>query len=64
MIVCGLLIMYNGWVFSPWDLIMPLFLFMSGASMPFALSRFKGVSDKNLFSGAWENVSCCCGYSV
>lgn len=32
--------------FSPWDLIMPLFLFMSGASMPFALSRFKGVSDK------------------
>ena len=35
------------WVgFSPWDLIMPLFLFMSGASMPFALSRFKGVSDK------------------
>lgn len=35
------------WVgFSPWDLIMPLFLFMSGASMPFALSRFKGVSNK------------------
>ena len=32
--------------FSPWDLIMPLFLFMSGTSMPFALSRFKGVSDK------------------
>ncbi len=32
--------------FSPWDLIMPLFLFMSGASMPFALSRFKGASDK------------------
>lgn len=32
--------------FSPWDLIMPLFLFMSGASMPFALSRYKGVSDK------------------
>ena len=35
--------------FSPWDLIMPLFLFMSGTSMPFALSRFKGVSDKKTF---------------
>lgn len=35
------------WVgFSPWDLIMPLLLFMSGASMPFALSRFKGNPDK------------------
>ncbi|MGM9760678.1 MAG: acyltransferase family protein [Parabacteroides sp.] len=35
------------WVgFSPWDLIMPLFLFMSGASMPFSLSRYKGMSDK------------------
>lgn len=38
---------HEAWVgFSPWDLIMPLFLFMSGASMPFALSRYKGVSDK------------------
>ena len=27
--------------FSPWDLIMPLFMFMAGASMPFALSRYK-----------------------
>lgn len=26
---------------SPWDLIMPLFLFMSGVSVPFALSRYK-----------------------
>lgn len=35
------------WVgFSPWDLIMPLFLFMSGASMPFALSRYRSVQDK------------------
>lgn len=32
--------------FSPWDLIMPLFLFMSGISMPFALSRYKSISDK------------------
>jgi predicted acyltransferase len=30
--------------FSPWDLIMPLFLFMSGISMP--LSRYKSISDK------------------
>lgn len=31
--------------FSPWDLIMPLFVFMSGASIPFALSRFKREKD-------------------
>lgn len=27
--------------FSPWDLVMPLFLFMSGVSVPFALQRFR-----------------------
>src|SRR5690606_38528025 len=27
--------------FVLWDLVMPLFLFMAGVSMPFALSRFK-----------------------
>jgi predicted acyltransferase len=32
--------------FSPWDLIMPLFLFMSGISMPFSLSRYKDAADK------------------
>ena len=32
--------------FSPWDLIMPLFLFMSGISMPFSLSCYKSISDK------------------
>lgn len=32
--------------FSPWDLIMPLFLFMSGISIPFSLSRYKSISDK------------------
>ena len=32
--------------FSPWDLIMPLFLFMSGISMPFALSRYTSIPDK------------------
>ncbi|WP_298072633.1 DUF5009 domain-containing protein [uncultured Bacteroides sp.] len=32
--------------FSPWDLIMPLFLFMSGTSMPFALARYRDMPDK------------------
>lgn len=32
--------------FSPWDLIMPLFMFMSGVSIPFALSRYKRDGDK------------------
>ncbi len=32
--------------FSPWDLIMPLFLFMSGISIPFSLSRYKHETDK------------------
>ena len=35
------------WVgFSPWDLVMPLFMFMAGVSMPFALSRYKNDPDK------------------
>lgn len=33
--------------FSPWDLVMPLFLFMSGVSIPFSMSRYKnGVGRK------------------
>lgn len=32
--------------FSSWDLVMPLFLFMAGVSMPFALSRYKALPDK------------------
>ncbi len=32
--------------FSTWDLVMPLFMFMAGVSMPFALSRYKGSPDK------------------
>ncbi|MFK2407458.1 DUF5009 domain-containing protein, partial [Bacteroides fragilis] len=28
--------------FRFWDLVMPLFLFMTGASMPFSFSKFKG----------------------
>lgn len=35
------------WIgFRPWDLVMPLFLFMTGASMPFSFSRYKDVSNK------------------
>ncbi len=32
--------------FSSWDLVMPLFMFMAGVSMPFALSRYKESPDK------------------
>lgn len=35
--------------FSPWDLVMPLFVFMSGASIPFALSRYKRERSTGLF---------------
>ena len=31
---------------SPWDLVMPLFMFMSGVSIPFALSRYRGEAAK------------------
>ena len=34
--------------FSPWDLVMPLFMFMSGITIPFALSRYKNATDKSL----------------
>lgn len=33
--------------FSSWDLVMPLFMFMSGISMPFAFSKFKNNPDKS-----------------
>ena len=34
--------------FSPWDLVMPLFMFMSGITIPFALSRYKDAQDRSL----------------
>ena len=34
--------------FSSWDLVMPLFMFMSGITIPFALSRYKNEADKLL----------------
>lgn len=33
--------------FSPWDLVMPLFLFMSGVSIPFSMSRYKNGVGRN-----------------
>ena len=39
---CAWLFKHQFWTgFSPWDLIMPLFLFMSGITIPFAYSRYK-----------------------
>lgn len=32
--------------FNPWDLVMPLFMFMSGITIPFALARYKREGDK------------------
>lgn len=34
--------------FSTWDLVMPLFMFMSGITIPFALSRYRDDKDKSL----------------
>lgn len=31
--------------FRFWDLVMPLFLFMTGASMPFSLSKYMGLRE-------------------
>ncbi|MFR9524404.1 MAG: DUF5009 domain-containing protein [Rikenellaceae bacterium] len=28
--------------FAPWDLVMPLFMFMAGVSMPFSLNKYRG----------------------
>ena len=36
--------------FTPWDLIMPLFIFMSGASIPFALNRYRNGMNKGEFA--------------
>lgn len=44
---CEWLFQHQAWTgFSPWDLIMPLFLFMSGITIPFAYSRYKKDPDK------------------
>lgn len=38
--------------FSPWDLVMPLFMFMSGITIPFALSRY--AHEKNRGAVYWR----------
>jgi predicted acyltransferase len=39
---------HESWIgFRAWDLVMPLFLFMSGVSIPFALSKYANGSDKS-----------------
>ena len=35
--------------FAPWDLVMPLFVFMAGASIPFALARYRGGANRGGF---------------
>lgn len=39
---------HEAWAgFRAWDLVMPLFLFMSGVSMPFSFSKYRQMSDKS-----------------
>ncbi|MDR2231539.1 MAG: DUF5009 domain-containing protein [Tannerella sp.] len=39
---------HEEWVgFRAWDLVMPLFLFMSGVSMPFSFAKFQEIPDKS-----------------
>ena len=38
--------------FSPWDIIMPLFMFMAGATIPFAMERYRREGDKK--SALWR----------
>ncbi|MDR0845165.1 MAG: DUF5009 domain-containing protein [Tannerella sp.] len=39
---------HEAWIgFRAWDMIMPLFLFMSGVSMPFAFAKYKRGADKS-----------------
>ena len=38
--------------FSPWDIIMPLFMFMAGATIPFAMERYRRDGDKK--SAMWR----------
>ncbi len=38
--------------FSPWDIIMPLFVFMTGITIPFALGRMR--EERNYSAAAWR----------
>lgn len=39
--------------FRFWDLVMPLFLFMTGVSMPFSLAKYRTAEDK---SAVWRKI--------
>ena len=44
--------------FAPWDLVMPLFVFMSGVSIPFALSRYaKGAKRSEFLMRLFKRVA-------
>lgn len=49
--------------FRFWDLVMPLFLFMTGASMPFSFSKFKDNPDKGPVYRKSSNASSFCSSS-
>ena len=38
--------------FSPWDIIMPLFMFMAGATIPFAMARYRTESSSSIAAPA------------
>ena len=42
--------------FSPWDLVMPLFMFMAGVAIPFALNKEKEASPRGGLVGARRSV--------
>lgn len=45
---------HEAWTgFRFWDLVMPLFLFMTGASMPFSFSKYVGLPDKR---AVWRKI--------
>lgn len=54
---------HAGWFgFRFWDLVMPLFLFMTGASMPFSLAKYCEQSDKRSAhkKSSADFLSCSC----
>lgn len=50
---CAWLFNHMEWEgFSPWDIIMPLFVFMTGITIPFALGRMR--EERNYSAAAWR----------
>lgn len=42
--------------FTTWDLVMPLFMFMAGVSIPFALSRYRGAEKNKVYRRIFKRV--------